>query len=137
MKDCSEHLSMKTEGLPDSTFYVSSSKWILGLADQDSTTTQTMSFNSAQQRRSMDSNTPPPRSKSDSAQKVSTGYESRSETESLPLQSTYNWELEVERIADGECVYTRLDLDGKTVGTLRLPNLEVVKWLRERLSRKS
>ena len=67
---------------------------------------------------------------------IQTGYEDRDpEAIDTPPEEA-KWKVEYQPIGSNESektFYVRLDADGKSLGLLRLPSLEYVRWLRERL----
>lgn len=59
------------------------------------------------------------------------------EKNTIPSPQSRVWEVELEQVGQmvgGEVVYARIVVDGETLGALRLPNNEHLRWLRERLA---
>lgn len=72
---------------------------------------------------------------------MTSGYDGKDGKEnsktSTPSPNTRDWKLELDhknQSSEEEVTFAVLKLDGEAVGFLRLPNLEHLKWLREKLS---
>lgn len=71
---------------------------------------------------------------------IQTGYEDdkHDDEKKLPPPEEVEWKVEHMAIGSSEedkaITYVRVEVGGKTLGMLRLPNTEYLRWLRERLA---
>ncbi len=69
---------------------------------------------------------------------VSTGYEDPPPEESkIPPPEEVKWLVQIalvgESVEEKDIVFVTVEVDGESLGLLRLPNGEYLRWLRERI----
>ncbi len=70
---------------------------------------------------------------------IQTGYGDRP-SKSIPPPEDVEWKVQITQIGEGEAekdkVFVRVEIDGDSLGLLRLPNTAYLLWLRERIQEK-
>lgn len=68
---------------------------------------------------------------------TNTGYEQDEEKPKIPLPDSVSWTVELDHVArsldDPYTMYCTLQIDGKVMGMIRLPNAEYLEYLRNKL----